>query len=154
LQLGARRRSVAPLVTLGIEPTPKKVCGKRCGKERLSWTSRRHKSDALRMNPACACHDVHERPVDLERFAGYPCSVITVRAHVRNGRLIVDEPTDLPDGTEIDLVADDVAAWLRAAPPTDEPLSAEQIEQLRAIRSRGDYVSHEDVRTKVRARQR
>lgn len=29
----------------------------------------------------------------------------TVRANVRNGRLIVDEPTDLPDGTELDLVA-------------------------------------------------
>ena len=80
--------------------------------------------------------------------------MITVRAYVRNGRLIVDEPTDLPDGTEIDLVADDASAWLRAAPPTDEPLPAEQIEQLRAIRSRGAYVSHEDVRTKLRTRQR
>ena len=27
-----------------------------------------------------------------------------VKAHVREGRLVVDEPTDLPEGTEIDLL--------------------------------------------------
>ena len=26
------------------------------------------------------------------------------KAHVRNGRLLLDEPTDLPEGTEVDLV--------------------------------------------------
>ena len=31
----------------------------------------------------------------------------TIRARVRNGRLIVDEPTNLPEGTEFDLVIDD-----------------------------------------------
>jgi hypothetical protein len=30
-----------------------------------------------------------------------------LRARVENGRLVVDEPTTLPDGTTIDLVADD-----------------------------------------------
>lgn len=30
-----------------------------------------------------------------------------VRATVRNGRLIVDQETDLPDGTVLDLVIDD-----------------------------------------------
>jgi len=30
---------------------------------------------------------------------------MTVRARVSNGRLVVDEPTTLPEGTEIDLVA-------------------------------------------------
>jgi hypothetical protein len=34
---------------------------------------------------------------------------MTVHARVKNGRLLVDEPTDLPDGTELVLVpaADD-----------------------------------------------
>lgn len=33
---------------------------------------------------------------------------MTVRGRVANGRLIVDEPTDLPDGTEVELrVVDD-----------------------------------------------
>ena len=30
---------------------------------------------------------------------------MTVRGHVTNGRLVVDVPTDLPEGTEIELVA-------------------------------------------------
>ncbi len=29
----------------------------------------------------------------------------SLRARVKNGRILVDEPTDLPDGTELDLVA-------------------------------------------------
>jgi hypothetical protein len=32
---------------------------------------------------------------------------MAVRATVRNGRIIVDEPTDLKDGTTLDLVIDD-----------------------------------------------
>ena len=33
----------------------------------------------------------------------------TVRARVKNGRLLLDEPTDLPEGTEIELLSvDDV----------------------------------------------
>ena len=46
-----------------------------------------------------------------------------VRARVRGGRLVLDEPTSLPDGTEIDLIVADEAddlddeerALLRAA---------------------------------------
>jgi hypothetical protein len=35
-------------------------------------------------------------------------SLQTLKAHVRNGRLIMDEPTDIPEGSEIELViADD-----------------------------------------------
>jgi hypothetical protein len=33
--------------------------------------------------------------------------MMSLRARVENGRLQLDEPTDLPDGTEVDLVADD-----------------------------------------------
>jgi hypothetical protein len=34
-----------------------------------------------------------------------------LKAHVRNGRLVLDEPTDLPEGKEIELVpVDDVLA--------------------------------------------
>jgi hypothetical protein len=32
---------------------------------------------------------------------------MSVRATVRNGRLILDQPTDLPEGTVLDLVVDD-----------------------------------------------
>ncbi len=33
--------------------------------------------------------------------------MLTVRARVKNGRLVVDEPTDLPEGTELELAAID-----------------------------------------------
>ena len=39
----------------------------------------------------------------------------TIRARVRNGRLIVDEPTDLPEGTELDLTIDDAGDGLDEA---------------------------------------
>jgi hypothetical protein len=34
----------------------------------------------------------------------------TVRAHVRSGRIVVDEPTDLPDGSEVEVHLDDSGA--------------------------------------------
>jgi hypothetical protein len=37
---------------------------------------------------------------------------MTIKAHVRAGRLVVDEPTDLPDGTEVELLALDPGDWL------------------------------------------
>lgn len=42
-------------------------------------------------------------------------SPMTLKARVRAGRLIVDEPTDLPDGTEIDLLPLDPGDWLDEA---------------------------------------
>jgi hypothetical protein len=36
------------------------------------------------------------------------------KAHVRNGRLVLDAPTDLPDGAEVELV------------PVDEMIEAER----------------------------
>ena len=32
---------------------------------------------------------------------------MALRARVRNGRLLLDEPTDLPDGTEVELAVVD-----------------------------------------------
>jgi hypothetical protein len=42
----------------------------------------------------------------------------TIRARVRNGRLIVDEPTSLPEGTELELVVDDAGDNLDEAERT------------------------------------
>lgn len=33
---------------------------------------------------------------------------MTFKAHVRNGRIVLDEPTGLPDGAEVELVPVDV----------------------------------------------
>jgi len=37
---------------------------------------------------------------------------MTLKARVRKGRLVVDEPTDLPEGTEIELLPLDPGDWL------------------------------------------
>ncbi len=40
---------------------------------------------------------------------------VTLKAHVRNGRILVDEPTELPEGTEVDLLPLDPGDWLDPA---------------------------------------
>ena len=37
---------------------------------------------------------------------------MTLKARVKAGRLVVDEPTDLPEGTEVELLALDPGDWL------------------------------------------
>ncbi|MBK7402892.1 MAG: hypothetical protein IPJ34_43380 [Myxococcales bacterium] len=71
----------------------------------------------------------------------------TVRARVRNGRLVLDEPTDLPEGTEIELahVTDDDSPW---------DLSAERMTELQqriASADRGEVVDGDVVLARLRA---
>jgi hypothetical protein len=37
---------------------------------------------------------------------------MTIKATVKGGRLVVDEPTNLPDGTEVELLPLDPGDWL------------------------------------------
>src|SRR5579864_7216418 len=43
------------------------------------------------------------------------CDPMTLKARVKAGRLVVDEPTELPEGTEIELLSLDPGDWLDAA---------------------------------------
>ena len=65
------------------------------------------------------------------------------KAHVKAGRLVLDEPTDLPEGTEVELVPletpEEHAALLKAL---DE--AADDIE-------RGDLIDGEEVMSEVTA---
>lgn len=72
-----------------------------------------------------------------------------VRATVRNGRLTVDQPVDLPDGTVLDLVVDDEG----------DELDQHQREALNAAISRslnesteGRTAPAEEIIQKLRAR--
>lgn len=40
---------------------------------------------------------------------------MTIKARVQAGRLVVDEPTTLPDGTEVELLPLDPGDWLADA---------------------------------------
>ncbi len=43
----------------------------------------------------------------IDRHTPYSQCMGPLRARVQNGRLQLDTPTELPDGTELDLVVDD-----------------------------------------------
>jgi len=50
----------------------------------------------------------------LDEQATVTVHLMTLKARVRAGRLVVDEPTDLPEGTEVDLLPLDPGDWLDA----------------------------------------
>ncbi len=75
-----------------------------------------------------------------------------MRARVLNGRLLVDQPTDLPEGTELELQVDELAAWLRTVPAAEESLSSEELQELEAIRARGQYTTNDALKEKLAAR--
>jgi hypothetical protein len=75
--------------------------------------------------------------------------MISVRARVRNGRLVVDEPTDLPDGTELELVPLEVD--LDGPLPTAPPLTPEESARVAATLKRGNFISAEELRAKLAA---
>lgn len=72
-----------------------------------------------------------------------------VRATVRDGRIVVDEPTALPDGTELDLVVDDGG---------DDLSDAELVALNASLKKgweqaqQGQTVPIEDILAKLRAR--
>ena len=72
-----------------------------------------------------------------------------VRATVKNGRLVVDEPTKLPDGTVLDLVLDDEGDQLDAdeRKALDAAISA-SLEQVEA----GKVAPADEVLAQLRAR--
>lgn len=73
---------------------------------------------------------------------------MTMKAHVRKGRLVLDEPTELPDGTEVELLALDPGDWL-----DDEDRAAlhEALRQSSADVAAGRLVDAEEILRELRA---
>lgn len=70
-----------------------------------------------------------------------------LHAQVRNGRVVVDEPTNLPDGSNVELLV------LDAAPELDEPERAAldgSISRGLAEADRGELHSVDDVLARLR----
>lgn len=74
--------------------------------------------------------------------------VMTIKAHVREGRLVVDEPTDLPEGTEIELLPLDPGDWLGER---DRAALHEALRQSDADVGAGRLVSAEEILEELRA---
>jgi hypothetical protein len=67
---------------------------------------------------------------------------MTLKARVRAGRLVIDEPTDLPEGTELELLPLDPGDWLDEA---DRALLHDALRQSEADVEAGRLVSAEDI---------
>lgn len=55
--------------------------------------------------------NAHRNPL-LGAWHGDNLVIVTLTARVHAGRLVVDEPTELPEGTEVQLLALDPGDWL------------------------------------------
>ena len=66
-----------------------------------------------------------------------------LRAHVRNGRVVLDEPVDLPDGTtlEVDLRPADADDGI---PPEERKQVLRAIDEGLAAARRGEHVDAEE----------
>jgi hypothetical protein len=93
--------------------------------------------------------DATRRPACDATLRGATVIAMTLKARVKAGRLVVDEPTDLPEGTEIELLPLDPGDWLdeedraalhRALRDSDEDIKAGRLIDadviLRELRSR------------------
>lgn len=72
---------------------------------------------------------------------------MTLKARVRAGRLVVDEPTDLPEGTELEVLPLDPGDWLDES---DRALLHDALRQSEDDVQAGRLVSAEDVLRELR----
>jgi hypothetical protein len=73
---------------------------------------------------------------------------MTLKARVHAGRLVVDEPTDLPEGTEIELLALDPGDWLDE---TDRAALHKALRESDADVAAGRLVEAEAILKELRA---
>ena len=69
-------------------------------------------------------------------------------ARVHHGRLILDVPVDLPEGTEVELVADDGRDGLT---PEDRERLHAALEASSAEAERGEFIDADDVLARLPA---
>ena len=70
-----------------------------------------------------------------------------LKAHVLNGRIVIDEPVDLPDGAELDVYLYDAAA--NAMPPGERAAFERALERSIAQADAGELIEADDVLTEL-----
>jgi hypothetical protein len=78
----------------------------------------------------------------------YTATVTALKAHVRNGRIVVDEPVDLPDGAEIDVYLYNDAA--NAMSLKERAALERALERSLAQADAGDLIEADDVLAELR----
>ena len=89
----------------------------------------------------------------MQRLVGRPvqwyAALMTLKATVKAGRLVLDEPTSLPDGTEVELLPLDSGDWLDDA---DRAALHQALRDSDADVAAGRLVDAEDVLRELRSR--
>ena len=85
----------------------------------------------------------------LRGVAGVTLASMIVKGTVREGRLVVDEPTDLPEGTEIDLLPLDPGDWLDEA---DRAALHDALRQSDADVAAGRLIDSDEILKELRSR--
>ena len=85
----------------------------------------------------------------LGGLPGVTLSGMTIKARVREGRLTLDEPTDLPEGTEIEMLPLDPGDWLDE---TDRAALHEALRESDADIAAGRLVDAEEILRELRSR--
>jgi hypothetical protein len=84
----------------------------------------------------------------LQQPGGVTLSSMTLKARVKAGRIIVDEPTELPEGTEIELLPLDPGDWLEEA---DRAALHEALRQSDADVAAGRLVDADEILRELRS---
>ena len=74
---------------------------------------------------------------------------MTIKARVNAGRLVVNEPTDLPEGTEVELLALDPGDWLDDA---DRAALHKALSESDADVAAGRLVDAEEILRELKSR--
>lgn len=94
-----------------------------------------------------------QRPAPVDALLGRPSGgslgCMTLKARVHAGRLVVDEPTDLPDGTELELLPLDPGDWLDGA---DRAALHQALRDSEADVAAGRLIDAAEVLNELRAR--
>jgi hypothetical protein len=101
---------------------------------------------------AAALYDRTERrrlQALVGRFTSVTLVAMTIKARVRDGRLIVDEPTDLPEGTQLQLLPLDPGDWLDEG---DRAALHEALRESDADVAAGRLVDAEEILKELRSR--
>ncbi len=75
-----------------------------------------------------------------------------LKAHVRNGHFVIDESTDLPEGTEVELQLVKVADAFADMAPEDREELEEAIEEGFRDFENGDHISAREFLAQLRAK--
>ena len=73
---------------------------------------------------------------------------MTIKARVHDGRLVLDEPTDLPEGTEVELLPLDPGDWLDE---TSREALHEALRESDADIAAGRLVDADDILRELRS---